>query len=89
MSKYRKRHFRRARVKYAHINHRKPAQVIVQKPKLLKPKKPMRILLDQDVFAHLEAARVAAGTRNFPALALSMPTTPPRKRSLRCMTSRF
>lgn len=48
--------------------HKAIMQTVVQKPVVaapVKPKKPMRILLDQNVFAQLEAARVTAGNLEF------------------------
>jgi len=68
MKKFRKRHHKGVKK----IIELKASQIqtidhktITCKQKLLKPKKPMRILLQQDVFASLEAARVASHNQEF------------------------
>ena len=68
MTKFRKRHLKKSK----NIIKLKPSQIqttphktVAFKQKIMQPKKPMRIILQQHVFACLEAARVASGNQEF------------------------
>jgi hypothetical protein len=68
MTKFRKRHLRKAQKIIEFITPKiwtSQPKTIATKQKKMEPKKPMRILLQQHVFASLEAARVAAGNQEF------------------------